>query len=59
MCKLPAGWDWPLGKLGLALVVKDMLSKSLIQFSADEWGCVPALYFDMGLNYDWDNGNLL
>ena len=48
MCKLPGGWDWPWGKLGLALVGKDMLSKCLIQFSADEWGCVPALYFDMG-----------
>ena len=51
MCKLPTGWDWPWVKLGLALVDKDMLIKSLIQFSADEWGCVPALYFDLGPNY--------
>ena len=34
-----------MGKLGLALVGKVMLSKSLTQFSADGWGCVPSLYF--------------
>ena len=28
-----------MGKLGLALVGKAMFSKSLIQFSADGWGC--------------------
>ena len=33
--KLPDGRDWLWGKLGLALVGKAMLSKSLIQFSAD------------------------
>jgi len=43
--KLPDGRDWLWGKLGLALVGKAMLSKSLIQFSADGWGCVPSLYF--------------
>ena len=32
-----------------------MLSKSLIQFSADEWGYIPSLYF--GLNYDRGNGS--
>ena len=59
--RVQAAWWMGLarGKLGLALVGKDMLSKSLIQFSADEWGCVPALYFDMGPNYNWYNGNLL
>ena len=31
------------GKLDLALVDKDKLSKSLIQLSADEWGCAPSL----------------
>ena len=36
-----------------------MLSKSLIQFSANEWVYVPSLQFDLGRNYDWDNGNLL
>ena len=39
---LPDGRDWLQGKLGLALVGKGMLSKSLIQFSADGWGCVPS-----------------
>ena len=60
--KLPDGRDWLLGKLGLALVGKAMLSKSLIQFSVDEQGCVPSLLFDLTPNYsggDEDNGNLL
>ena len=41
---------------------KAMLSKSLIQFSPDVWGCVPSLLFDLRLNHgggDEDNGNLL
>ena len=37
--KFPDGRDW----LGLALMGKAMLSKSLIQFSVDGWGCVPSL----------------
>ena len=39
-----------------------MLSKSLIQFSADGQGCVPSLLFDLRSNYGGgkeDNGNLL
>ena len=39
-----------------------MLSKSLIQFSVDEWGCVPSLLFDLRPNYgggNEDNGDLL
>ena len=32
-----------VGKLGLALVGRAMLSKSLIQFSADGWSCAPSL----------------
>ena len=39
-----------------------MLSKSLIQFSLDVWGCVPSLLFDLRPNYgggNEDNGNLL
>ena len=28
-----------------------MLSKSLIEFSVDGWGCVPSLLFDLGPNY--------
>ena len=39
---LLVGRDWLWGKLGLALG-KALLSKSLIQFSADGWGCVPPL----------------
>ena len=39
-----------------------MLSKSLIQFSVDGWGCVPSLFFDLRPNYgggNEDNGELL
>ena len=39
-----------------------MLSKSLIQFSVDGWGCVSSLLFDLRPNYgggDEDNGDLL
>ena len=39
--KLPDGRDWLWENLDLALVGKSILSKSLIQLSADEWGCVP------------------
>ena len=38
MCKLPDGRDWWWEKLGLALMGKAVLSKALIQLSADEWG---------------------
>ena len=43
LCKLPDERDWLWQKLSLALVGEAMLSKSLIQFSADEWSCVPSL----------------
>ena len=59
---LPDGKDWLWGKLGLALVGRAMPNKSLIQFSADGWGCVPSLLFDLRPNYDGgneDNANLL
>ena len=39
-----------------------MLSKSLIQFSVDGWGCVPSLLFDLRPNYGGgseDNDDLL
>ena len=39
-----------------------MLSKSLIQFSIDGWGCVPSLLFDLRPNYgggNEDNGDLI
>ena len=39
--RLPDGRDWLWGNLGLALMGGAMFSKSLIQFSVDEWGCVP------------------
>ena len=35
LCKLPDGREWLWGNLGLVLVGKVMISKSLIQFSAD------------------------
>ena len=41
--------DW--GKLGLVLMGRAMLSKSLILFSIDGWGCVPSLLFDLRPNY--------
>ena len=50
------------GKLGLVLMGRAMLSKSLIQFPVDGWGCVPSLLFDLRPNYgggNEDNGDLL
>ena len=41
--KLLDGRDELWGNFGLALMVRAMLSKSLIQFSVDGWGCVPSL----------------
>ena len=43
MCKLPDSGDWQCEKLGLALMGRALLSKALIQSSADGWGCVPSL----------------
>ena len=60
--KLPDGRDWLRGKLGLILMGKAMLSKSLIQFSVEGWLYVPFLLFDLRPNYDGgneDNGDLL
>ena len=51
-----------MGKLGLVLMGKAMLSKSLIQFSVDGQGCVPSLLFDLRPDYGGggeDNGDLL
>ena len=39
-----------------------ILSKSLIQFFADGWACVPSLLFDLKQNYgggNEDNGDLI
>ena len=60
--KLPDGRDWLRGKLGLVLMGRPMLSKSLIQFSVDGRGCVPSLLFELRPNYgggDEDNGDFL
>ena len=62
MCKHLDWRDQLWGKLGLALVGRAMLSKSLIQFSVDGQGCVPSLLFALRPNYDGgneDNGDLL
>ena len=40
------------GILGLVLMGQAMLSKYLIQFSVDGWGCVPSLLFGLRPNYD-------
>ena len=50
------------GKLGLALMGRAMISKSLIQFSVDEGGSVLWLFFDLKANYgegNEDNSNFL
>ena len=54
--------DWWGGGLGLVLMGRAMLSKSLIQFSVDGQDCVPSLLFDLRPVYgggDEDNGDLL
>ena len=45
--KLPDGRDWLRGKLGLLLMRRAMLSKSLVQRSVDGQSCVPSLLFDL------------
>ena len=40
-----------VGFLGLVLMGRAILSKSLIQFSVDGWGCVPSLLFNLRPNY--------
>ena len=55
-------WERLRGKLGLVLMGEAMLSKSLIQLSADGRGCVPSLLFDLRPNCgggDEDSGDLL
>ena len=41
--KLLDGRDWWWEKLGLVLVGRALLSKALIQLSAEGWGCTPSL----------------
>ena len=43
LCKLPDGRDWLWAKLSLTLVGRAMLNKTLIQLSADGWGCASSL----------------
>ena len=42
-------WLW--GKLGLVLMGRAMLRKSLIHISFDGWGCVPSLLLGLRSNY--------
>ena len=46
--KLPDGRHWLRGKLGLVLMGRAMLSKTLIQFYVDRWRCVPSQLFTWG-----------
>ena len=48
--KLPDGRDWLRGNLDLVLMGRDMVNKSLTQFSVDGWGCVPSLLFGLRPN---------
>ena len=48
LLKLSDGRDWLRGKLGFVLMGKAMLSKPLIQFSVEGWGCVPSCYLIWG-----------
>ena len=59
LVQLPDGRDCLWGKSSLASMGRAMLSKSLIQFSADGWGCAPSLYFGPSPHYGRGNGNLL
>ena len=43
--QLPDRIDWLRGILGLVLMGRAMLPKSLIQLSVDWWSCVPSLLF--------------
>ena len=45
------------GNLSLVLMGGVMISKSLIQFSVDGWGCVPSLLFGLKPNYGRGNGS--
>ena len=46
--ELPDGRAWLRGKLGLVLMGRAMLSKSLIQFSVGGRGCILSLLFTWG-----------
>ena len=58
--KEASGWEGPaMGKTGSCSGGKAMISKSLIQFSVDGWGCVSSLKFGLRPSYGRCNGNLL
>ena len=48
LMEAPDGIDWLRGKLGLPLMGRAMLNKSLIQCSIDGQGCVPSLLLTWG-----------
>ena len=50
-----------LSRLVMTFLSRSMLSKSLIQFSVDGWGCVPSLLFTLGQTGGGkeDNGDFL
>ena len=48
-----------MGETGSCSEGRGMLSKSLIQFYIDGWGCVPSLLFDLRPNYGGGDGDLL
>ena len=51
----------PAGKLGLVLMGRAVLGKSLVHFSVGGWGYVPSLSFDLRPDYgegNEDNGDL-
>ena len=50
-------WWERLTELDLFLMSRAMLSKSLIQFSVDGWGCIPSFLFDLRPNYGGGNEN--
>ena len=52
--KLDDGRDWLRGKESLVLMGGAVLSKSLIQFSVERWGCIFPLS-DLRPNYGGDN----
>ena len=59
LMNLPDGRDWLRGKLGLVLMGRAMLSKSLPQFSVEGRGCVPSLLFDLRPNCGGGNAAFL
>jgi len=53
----PYGIDWLRGKLGLVLIGRAMLNRSLVQFSVNGQWCVPSL-FDLRPKYVGGKGNI-